>query len=59
MSKIIVFIENNKKELRFDTCIIKPAGSIMTKIPFEEGYWTFDMIEEKLGKQYIYRLHLK
>ena len=79
MSKIIVFIENNKKELRFDTCIIKPAGSIMTlknaavywnyknvitgkndhvmrgttKIPFEEGYWTFDMIEEKLGKQSI------
>ena len=24
-----------------------------TKIPFEEGYWTFDMIEEKLGKQSI------
>ena len=80
MSKINVFIENNEKELRFDTCIIiKPAGSIMTlknaavywnyknvitgkndyvmrgttKIPFEEGYWTFDMIEEKLGKQSI------
>ena len=79
MSKIIVFIENNKKELRFDTCIIKPAGSIMTlknasvywnykhvitgkndhvmrgttKITFEEGYWTSDMIEEKLGKQSI------
>ena len=79
MSKIIVFIENNKKELRFDTCIIKPAGSIMTlknaavywnyknfitgkndhvmrgttKITFEEGYWTFDMIVEKLGKQSI------
>ena len=79
MSKINVFIENNEKELRFDTCIIKPAGSVMmlknaavywnyknsitgkndhvvhgtTKIPFEEGYWTFDMIEEKLGKQSI------
>ena len=79
MSKIIVFIENNKRELRFDTCIIKPAVSIMTlknaavywnyknvitgkndhvmrgttRIPFEEGYWTFDMIEEKLGKQSI------
>ena len=79
MSKIIVFIENNKKELRFDTCIIKPAGSIMTlknaaiywnyknvitgkndyvmrgttKITFEEGYSTFDMIVEKLGKQSI------
>ena len=79
MSKIIVFIENNKKEFRFDTCIIKPAGSIMTlknaaiywnyknvitgkndyvmrgttKITFEEGYSTFDMIVEKLGKQSI------
>ena len=79
MSKINVFIENNEKELRFDTCIIKPAGSVMTlknaavywnyknvitgkndhvmrgttKIPFEEGYWTFDMIEGKLGKQSI------
>ena len=79
MSKIIVFIENNKKELRLDNCIIKPAGSIMTlknaavyrnyknfitgendyvmrgttRITFEEGYWTFDMIEEKLGKQSV------
>ena len=75
MSKINVFIKNNEKELRFDTCIVKPAGSVMTlknaaiywnyknvitgkndhimrgttKITFEEGYWTFDMIEEKLG----------
>ena len=30
MSKINVFIENNEKELRFDTCIVKPAGSVMT-----------------------------
>ena len=74
-----VNVENNEKELRFDTCIVKPARSIMslknaaiywnyknvitgkndhvmdgaTKISFEEGYWTFDMIEEKLGKQSI------
>ena len=79
MSIINVFIENNEKELRFDTCKVKPAGSIMTlknaavywnyknvitdkndhimrgttKIPFEEGYWTFDVIEEKLGEQSI------
>ena len=79
MSKINVFIENNEKELRFDTCIVKPAGSVMTlknaavywnyknviagkndhvmhgttKIPFEEGYWTFDMIERKLGEQSV------
>ena len=30
MSKISVFTENNVKELRFDTCIIKPTGSKMT-----------------------------
>ena len=79
MSKINVFIENNEKELRFDTCIVKPAGSVMTlknaavywnyknviagkndhvmhgttKILFEEGYWTFDMIGRKLGEQSI------
>ena len=79
MSKINVFIENNEKELRFDTCIVKPAGSVMTlknaavywnyknviagkndhvmhgtaKVPFEEGYWTFDMAERKLGEQSI------
>ena len=30
MNKIIVFIENNKKELRLDTCVIRPEGAIMT-----------------------------
>ena len=79
MSKINVFIENNKKELHFDNCIVKPAGSVMTlknasiywnyknviagkndhvmrgttKITFEEGYWTFDMIEEKLEEHSV------
>ena len=79
MSRINVFIENNEKELRFDTCIVKSVGTVMTlknaavywdyknvitgkndhvihgttKIPFEECYWTFDMIGEKLGEQSI------
>ena len=79
MSKINVFIENNEKELYFDNCIVKPAGSVMTlknasiywnyknviagkndhvmrgttKVTFEEGYWTFDMIEEKLGEHSV------
>ena len=79
MSKINVFFENNEKELYFDNCIVKPAGSVMTlknasiywnyknviagkndhvmrgttKITFEEGYWTFDMIEEKLEEHSV------
>ena len=79
MSKVNVFIENNEKELHFDNCIVKPAGSVMTlknasiywnyknviagkndhvmrgttKITFEEGYWTFDMIVEKLEEHLV------
>lgn len=74
-----MFIENNKKDLRLDTCIINPQGAKMTlknaaiywnyknvitdendyvmrgttKITFEEGYWTFDMIVERLGRQSV------
>ena len=40
MSKINVFIENNEKELRFDTCIVKPAGSVMT-LKNAAVYWDY------------------
>ena len=40
MSKINVFIENNEKELRFDTCIVKPAGSVMT-LKNAAIYWDY------------------
>ena len=40
MSKINVFIENNEKELRFDTCIVKPVGSVMT-LKNAAIYWDY------------------
>ena len=40
MSKINVFIENNEKELRFDNCIVKPAGSVMT-LKNASIYWNY------------------
>ena len=79
--KITVFIDNNKKELYLESCLVKPEISLMTlknvtvywkfknitsetevkfgatgnakKITFEEGYWPFEMIKERLGSDNV------